>query len=72
MEIAEYGILTPPLQGREEVFAQALELALTDTALHDKLSKAAVKRAAAFSPNKALKDFLEIVSGSGIQQNNNN
>ncbi len=72
LEIAEYGILTPPLQGREEVFAQALELALTDTALHDKLSKAAVKRAAAFSPNKALKDFLEIVSGSGIQQNNNN
>ena len=62
-EVVNYGILTPPPEGREEVFAQALKIALTDTALHDKLSNTAAVRAAEFSPDKALRDFLEIVSG---------
>lgn len=38
-------------------------MALTDEALHDKLSSAAAVRVAEFSPDRALGDFLEIVSG---------
>ncbi len=38
-------------------------LALTDTELHDKLSSTAAVRAAEYSPDRALRDFLEIVSG---------
>lgn len=62
-EVADYGILTPPLEGNEDLFAQALEMALTNEALHDKLSSAAAVRVAEFSPDRALGDFLEIVSG---------
>lgn len=62
-EVTDYGILTPLPEGREEIFAQALEMALTDEALHDKLSNTAAVRAAEFSPDRALRDFLEIVSG---------
>ena len=38
------------------------KMALTDIKLHDKLSSTAAVRAAEFSPDGALGDFLEIVS----------
>ena len=62
-EAVAYGILAPSPEGKEEIFSQALEMALTDQALHDKLSDTAAARAAEFSPDKALRVFLEIVSG---------
>ena len=66
-EAVDYGILAPLPEGKEEIFSQALEMALTDHALHDKLSSTAAVRAAEFSPDKALRVFLEIVSGEVSQ-----
>ena len=62
VEIADYGVLTPMIEGNEEIYAKALELILTDEALRDRLKKEAVNRAKDFAPEKALEDFLEIVS----------
>ena len=63
-EVVDYGVLAPPPFGKEALFAQALEMVLTDKALHDKLSYAAVRRAQDYLPEEALRDFLEIVNGS--------
>ncbi len=62
-ELVEYGILTPLIEGNEAIYAKALEMALTDEELNCKLREKATARLEDFTSEKALNDFLEIVSG---------
>lgn len=61
IEISSYGILTPLIEGNEEVFANALEKIISDETLYQKLKTAAGKRTECFSPEQAINDFMEIV-----------
>lgn len=61
--VSDYGILTPLIEGNEGKYASALELLMVDNEMYNSMKKAAGLRALMFSPEEAIKDFMEIIGG---------